>query len=217
MKEKIAAVNSAQLKQILSTPIYGTMAIAHVRNATVGTVTVENAHPFAGEDISGIQWILAHNGSILEKSPIDEFKESAAGETDSERILLYLIAEMNAAIAQKSVHIHSSQTLLTMHERAEVIEKMTVLLSRNNKLNLMISDGEYLYIHVNMKNTLFTYWRDGIRIFSTTPLNRFTHSWEPVPLQKLLVYQAGQLKYTGKNQSSEYISPMLLIDMNYAI
>ena len=44
-------------------PLKSRNIIAHVRKATIGEVSLENAHPFIRE-LWGRQWVFAHNGDL---------------------------------------------------------------------------------------------------------------------------------------------------------
>jgi glutamine amidotransferase len=126
------------------------------------------------------------------------------GNTDSERILLYIIDKINLATDEKG-------SSLNQEERINVIEKVINTLSHRNKLNLLIYDGENFYVHTNMKDTLY-YKNDNGTIFSTTPLDNGV--WNNVPMCTLQVYQEGKLIYTGKSHNNEYVLSTEFISEN---
>ena len=74
----------------------GTTMIDHVRHASHGSITPENAHPFAMDSR-----LFAHNGDIGDVAALDEQlsrfppdpRYTPAGETDSERFFALITAE----------------------------------------------------------------------------------------------------------------------------
>lgn len=194
--EETSAENSLLLPELLKDGISSKTVLAHIRKATVGGVNPKNCHPFIREDNMGRMWSLMHNGTIFSGLELIQYQEKQEGDTDSERILLYLVDRINDMAERKGCKLNS-------FERFKVVEQVIAVLSYRNKLNLVIYDGEQMYIHVNMKNTLFVKDVGSGIIFATVPLDET--GWEAVPLTTLFVYQDGTLKYRGKNHHNEYI------------
>ncbi len=195
-KEAISAVKSEWLNNELKNEIYVKNMIAHIRFATKGNEAIENTHPFIKEDKENRKWILAHNGTIFESPILEKYVFLQDGQTDSERILWEIIDRINAFHEKK-------MRRLTDQERFSVMDDLVYELSFHNKLNLLIWDGQYLYVHTNYKNSLF---RKKIKtgfVFATMPLDQ--DEWESVPFCQLLVYQEGKEVFRGKNRTSEYI------------
>ena len=168
------------------------LLMAHIRNATVGDVSIENCHPFCFRDHSGRQWVLMHNGTIFQSERLGKYQKQQRGTTDSERILLYLIDRLNQASAEGE---------LSFDQRREIVEDVVRELSPGNKLNLIISDGECLYVHINTRGNLHCK-DDGENILlSTKPLDGET--WTPVEINRLLVCRDGAVVYTGPAHSFE--------------
>ncbi len=203
-KEPIKALNSHYLKARLSEPIIAKTALAHIRLATIGNMDWKNCHPFTGMDDSGRRWTLIHNGTIFECDVMNRYVSIQRGETDSERILLYLIDCMNAGIQKKGQK-------LSAEERFKIVDDLVIEASPENKLNLLIYDEDLLYVHCNYQgslNRMFT--RDSV-FFSTEPLKH--GEWEPVPCTQLEAYRQGQLVYTGTNHGQNYIPDPKKMDM----
>ena len=76
-------------------------------------------------------------------------------------------------------------------------------MSRRNKLNLIITDGELLYVHVNMRGTLHSLSLPEGTLFSTLPLT--DDAWEDVPMTKLIAYENGVPVIEGQTHGNEYI------------
>ena len=96
-KEPVKATESELLGGILGERIEERALLAHIRFATVGTMEYANCHPFSGADDSGRVWTLVHNGTIFSGAVLNDYIGLQFGETDSERILLHLIARVNRA------------------------------------------------------------------------------------------------------------------------
>lgn len=100
-KQPQSAVTSNYLKQRLRAKIETDKMIAHIRLATRGTMDYENTHPFVMRDNYDRTWTLAHNGTIFESEVLEPFVATEDGDTDSERILCYIIDQVNAAQDEK--------------------------------------------------------------------------------------------------------------------
>ncbi len=195
-KEPVRADRSRYLKQRLSETVEGDTIMAHIRYATVGNVERSNCHPFVRRDISGRQWVLIHNGTIFDYPPCDKYIKTQKGETDSERILLYLMDRIAEQTKIKGAPLDKD-------ERFELLENVVVSMSDKNKLNLIIFDGELLYCHTNQKDTLYS-CDDGEKAFlSTHPLSE--GHWEKAPFLKLFAYKNGRTVMEGYKKSKEYI------------
>ena len=199
-KEALKANSSHYLKQRLEHPIVIDNAIAHIRLATVGNMTYENCHPFVKHDNMGRCWTLAHNGTIFDYPKLDIYKSRQEGQTDSERILFYIIDNINAA--QDLL-----QRQLNFEERFDVVDNLVESISHGNKVNLIFWDCEAMYVHCNYANTLYVNnLDDDTKIFSTTMLDD-AETWQPVEFLRLLAYKDGKLIARGKNATSEYTNP----------
>ena len=205
-KENIRADWSSHLKSLLSGNIEAKDAIAHIRLATIGYDKMENTHPFKGYDLSANEWIFAHNGTIFESEALTKYTYEQDGDTDSERIFLYMLDCLNTAIRKK-------QGALTSDERFEVLDRIVCSLSPENKLNLLIFDGEMLYVHTNFKASLFMMQTDLQLLFSTKPLS--SGNWKEIPFTQLLSFKEGQLMRKGTRHGNEYIPDQCSINALY--
>lgn len=204
--EPVCAAQSKILPDLIKPKMWGNTVLAHIRKATIGNIKIENCHPFIMKDISGRTWSLMHNGTIFEGIQLIGYEGAQVGDTDSERILMYIIDKINEAAYAKKSELNS-------YERFKIVENVIGELSYRNKLNLIIFDGSQLYVHVNMRETLFYTQQDGSVIISTQPLE--DEGWKHVPMTTLLVYQDGELKFKGKNHYNEYHSSLNEICSEY--
>ena len=194
LKEPVSAEQSTYLSDIIDHIPPQKAALAHIRFATVGTVNERNCHPFTGMDISGREWTLIHNGTIFNGRHNHRYSALQSGDTDSERFFLSLLDNMNE---------HIARSVPNERERFEIVNKFIVENAPRNKLNLMIYDGELLYVHKNLKNTLcFKRLEDGI-IFSTKPLDDGV--WIPFPIAQVIAYKHGHEVHRGDRHKGTFV------------
>jgi glutamine amidotransferase len=194
-KEPISALESVYLQHRLTDTIEEKILLAHIRKASVGVLEYRNTHPFSLRDNSGRNWTLTHNGTIFESEELAEYESLQNGSSDSERILYYLVDRINSA--QRSL-----QRPLTAKERFKIADEVIHVITPNNKVNLMIYDGELFYIHTNHRETLYRSEQNEALIVATKPLN--DEKWDEVSPNTLLAYSEGKLKFTGEKHNNEY-------------
>ena len=205
-KEAVQASESHYLRERLRQHLEGTAALAHIRYATIGSVKHANCHPFMGKDRSGRWWTLVHNGTIFDYAPMDHYTRVQTGSTDSERILLYLIDIMNAAAEEKG-------RILTARERFELLDSVFALMSRSNKLNLILYDGKLLYVHSNSPDSLFVRQGEKQVTFSTQPLTK--GRWKPAPFTQLAAWRKGEKAFEGAVHGNVYVPDEKAISLLY--
>ena len=196
-KEPVKATCSQYLKDILSNPVVGKNVFAHIRLATVGEIISPNCHPFIEMDGNNRSWMLIHNGTIFDYPILEKYKDKENGDTDSERILLYIIDKVNEFEEAKNAPS-------TIKERFNLLTEIVNDLSRSNKLNLMIYDGEVTYIHSNMKESLYYLKNENEFLVATTPLDN-NENWLQVELNKLFVLDDGNILYESSEHDNEFI------------
>jgi glutamine amidotransferase len=141
--------------------------------------------------------MLIHNGTIFDCPELDKYKEFGNGDTDSERILLYIIDKVNEFESTKG-------GLSTIKERFNLLTEIVSDLSENNKLNLMIYDGDLTYIHSNMNESLYYLKNDEGFLVATTPLTE-DEGWLPVELNKLFGLIDGNIIFESDEHDNEFI------------
>lgn len=195
-KEPIKATESEYLKNKLTRPVKVKNAFAHIRYATMGYIDRKNCHPYTKKDNGGRIWTLIHNGTIFNYKPLNKYVKTQIGETDSERILLHIIDKVNANEKIKGNSLNEKELF-------ELLDSIISKMSLNNKLNLMIYNGEYMYVHTNLKNSLSYLKKDNNIMFSTSPLT--DENWKEVPFTQLLAYKEGELAFEGTNHHNAYV------------
>ena len=197
-----SAVESAALKDMIESLPPQNSLIGHIRFATVGALEKANCHPFVREDITGREWILAHNGTIFNGMTLLKYTYLQQGSTDSERILMYFVDKINEKIRQKGETLNGQ-------ERFEVIDSALADITKRNKVNLILYDTEQFYVHSNMRGTLYYKKDNGAYTFATVPLD--AKGWRPMPLCTLQGYKNGRRLYKGNNHNNIYVESISLI------
>ncbi len=195
-KQPVKAEESSELKELLSQELFVEHAFAHIRLATMGYKDSFNCHPFNRIDNSGRSWTLIHNGTIFKSEKLDKYIPSQVGETDSERILLHIINEIN--FQQDEL-----ERSLNTEECFNILNDIITDLSEGNKLNIMVYNGDILFIHANYKNSLYYIEKDDSIFVSTTPLT--DEKWKQIPINTLTGIKNGKIIYKGKTHENEYV------------
>ena len=192
-KEPVRAADSRYLKNRLTCKVITSRCMAHIRKATIGDVSYVNTHPFAVKDSSGRKWVFAHNGTIFESDVLNKYIYVQQGSTDSERLLYYIadrVNELNKRGADDKA-------------RFELISNIVRDITPGNKMNFLLYDGEYFYVHKNEPGTMYRLIRPGIAVFSTHPLD--DQKWEEFPQDQLIVYKNGRAVYEAEPHGNTYI------------
>ena len=103
------------------------------------------------------------------------------------------------------------------NERIRLVDSLIRRIVPGNKVNLMLYDGDYFYVHKNEAGTLYKSERTGSIVFSTHPLT--PEGWEEVPQNQLHVYKDGELIFEGEKHEHTYVhddDKMKLLYLEYA-
>lgn len=183
IKEALCSAKSQTIQEIILETLPQTNLLAHIRLATIGSVKIENCHPYKQTDYTGRCWTLIHNGTIYSGRQLMKYLYTQTGDTDSERISLALLDEVNKKKPR------------TAQQRFDIVDDFVISLSKRNKLNLIIYDGELLYVHQNMRDTLYYKSENNSIVFSTKPLDN--DDWKPYPMTQLYAFRAGKKVFEG--------------------
>jgi len=118
--------------------------IAHIRKATVGSVALQNTHPFQRE-MWGRYWTFAHNGTLegiasLAARPSQRF--APVGTTDSE---IAFCGILDALWQRFSASPAADDALLdAVAEQARVYRRL-------GDFNFLLSNGEALFAHCSTR------------------------------------------------------------------
>ena len=92
----------------------------------------------------------------------------------------------------------------TIKERFNLLKGIVEDLSKNNKLNLMIYDGDLTYIHSNMKDSLYYLKSDEGFLVASTPLDD-DENWKVVELNKLFGLIDGEIIFESEEHENEFV------------
>ena len=194
-REPVPAYESDYIPRMLAHPVAARRLEAHIRFSTAGRLCEENCHPFRGEDISGRDWTLIHNGILFNEELLASYDLKEAGDTDSERAMLFLLDVLDEAALRSFGVLDFSTTFSALSGAIGQISNL-------NRLNLILDDGTYPYVHTNTsEDTLhFRQLADDAIVISTQPLGgeKERALWHPVPRNRLIAYRDGRIVRTSK-------------------
>lgn len=163
------------------------LALCHIRFKTHGLVKTENCHPFSKYDVRGNKWTLIHNGYIEDNDVTTALSSLQLGETDSERILMYLVEHINYLYEHAWIFNEDDLCKYMYKQLSSAIDKLSTL----GKVNLIFTDSftNNMYVYMNYPNTLFYLKTQCGYHVSTTKLS--DEHWVPVMPYKLHVLNNG--------------------------
>jgi predicted glutamine amidotransferase len=130
--------------------IHSHVAIAHVRDASVGPRRADNNHPFRMR-----QWLFAHAGLVegfsaiqprlLESMP-DFLRRNIRGDTDSEHVFHVFLSFLHDAGQLDSIDVSDQSVLAALRSTITLIDRLVseVGAPRSN-LDLVLTNGRQLY------------------------------------------------------------------------
>ena len=194
-REPVPAYESDYIPRMLAHPVAARRLEAHIRFSTAGRLCEENCHPFRGEDISGRDWTLIHNGILFNEELLASYDLKEAGDTDSERAMLFLLDVLDEAALRSFGVLDFSTTFSALSGAIGQISNL-------NRLNLILDDGTYTYVHTNTSEDTLHFRQlaaDAI-VISTQPLGgeKERALWHPVPRNRLITYRDGRIVRTSK-------------------
>lgn len=162
------------------------LVVAHVRDASVGRVALENAHPF----VAG-PWVFAHNGTVarfrrsravreaLERGIAPRLRARIRGDTDSERCFLLFLTRLAAHSRRGPPGLEAVRDAL-----AEVVQVVSGVADRGDArstLNFLVSDGRLLAAcrHLKPLHVAPSAGSGHILALASEPIGRT--GWEEVP------------------------------------
>ena len=134
-----SARDSPVAEMVRRYPIRSCNVIAHIRKATVGTVALENTHPFMRE-MWGRYWTFAHNGTLqgFVAPERNDRRYRPVGTTDSEAAFCHMLETLRSTFPggpPDDGALHAAVAALARRLRAF------------GPFNFLLSDGERLFTH----------------------------------------------------------------------
>ena len=162
------AWNNQNLRSIAPL-VKSTCFMAHVRAATVGSLSETNCHPFGYKGL-----LMMHNGDapefpklkrVIRRELTDEMYNWIQGQTDTEHLFALFLDELNQRLAAASISADlMSEALQAMVRRLEKM-KLELGISENAYLNMVVTDGERTvgmrYISDPQDEALSLYYSEG--------------------------------------------------------
>ncbi len=138
--DKESAATSPLAHMLRSFPIKSHNVIAHVRKATMGAITLENAHPFVRE-LWGRYWVFAHNGDLKDYAPTLHGHFRPVGDTDSERAFCWLMQEI----------VKSHAGVPSVAELSLTLQELVPQIAAHGTFNFLLSNGQALWAHASTR------------------------------------------------------------------
>lgn len=139
-REAAAAADSSLVRYLESEGPAAGVAIAHIRHATRGDVSLANTQPFV-RTLGGRKHVFAHNGDlpgIFQNEAFDSGGFRPVGHTDSEHAFGALLSQLSPLWALGSP---------TLDDRRSVLAAFAADLRTLGPANFIYSDGEALFAH----------------------------------------------------------------------
>jgi len=139
VERRTACAASDQRFSSIATELVGQMLLAHVRQRTVGAVSLSNTHPFQRN-----RWLFAHNGTIndmafLRARTSAERLREREGDTDSELLFAHLLTRLDAAgLTDEPADERTDGVVATVVR--ELSERTAV-----GSFNFLLANGDVLY------------------------------------------------------------------------
>ena len=121
-------------------------------------------------------------------------------------VSVILIDVINAGMEEKGRR-------LIGQERFALLDSVFSLMAIGNKLNVILYDGEYLYVHANAEKSLYYRQEKETVTFSTRPLSR--GRWKEAPFTQLTAWHRGQLSFEGTAHGRVYVQDDEAVNLLY--
>ncbi|WP_372659198.1 class II glutamine amidotransferase [Hydrogenophaga sp.] len=138
--DHLSAAESPIAEFLQKYPLKSRNIIAHVRKATYGEVSLQNAHPFTRE-LWGRHWVFAHNGDLHGYQPTLHSHFHPVGSTDSEQAFCWLMQEL----------AKSHAGLPSVEELTLTLRELVPQISSFGTFNFLLSNGDALWAHCSTK------------------------------------------------------------------
>jgi predicted glutamine amidotransferase len=166
--------------------VYSRTVVAHIRMATIGSVALENTHPF-----SYGPWIFAHNGTLTAFATLEDRLVSETGprlqtfrrgSTDSEQIFFWLLSRLERAGIAPETPCSGSDLATLKSVVAVGIDQLArwcaeASADKPARLNVILTDGVFL-VATLWNQTLYWVGRRGIHDCEICGIPHVRHAQE---------------------------------------
>lgn len=173
--------------------------LAHLRMASHGNVTKQNAHPFLKEH-QGRHLAFAHNGTVSAVKAW-QINQPCIGETDSEHAFQWLLDRLPACDADEfplALQREGDKIREMGRFNAMLTDGKTIWVYVDDAIFILKRRGYYRHAKVNLRNAGVTIGLDNYKspdecavLVSSEPLS--DESWRKVPQGTVLVLRHGRL------------------------
>ncbi len=136
------SIESRIAQLIAEYPIKSCIVISHIRQANVGSVCLENTHPFDRE-LWGKKWCYAHNGQLdpeLFSWPLVHYRP--VGSTDSEYAFCWLLDQIRLRYPEQPENY--KELIEFIHQCCEKLRALGVF-------NMLLSESTHLFTYCTTK------------------------------------------------------------------
>lgn len=140
-REPLAASDSALVDFLQTHRPSTTMAVSHIRHATVGAIELPNTQPFARE-LAGRMHVFAHNGTLPGIQEAEQFRlgrYKPVGSTDSEYAFCVLLDRLCC--------LWEAHAPPTLEARLTLINAFASELRLLGPANFLYADSDILFAH----------------------------------------------------------------------
>ncbi|MGM0443297.1 MAG: class II glutamine amidotransferase [Fibrobacterota bacterium] len=189
-------------------PIKADVALGHIRQANIGSVSLVNTHPFTRE-WNGRYWSCAHNGQFRGSKSLQQPYYRPVGTTDSEAAFCWILNSLRlTAGSPRGKKLYATVTRLCRE------------LDSRGIFNMMLTDGKKLFTycstslyHITRRSpfgaaqlidrdmtvdfSTETTENDIVSLIATQPLTD-NEEWTALEKQEMIVWEDGEIIWRSR-------------------
>jgi glutamine amidotransferase len=128
--------------------IRASVVVAHVRDASMGPVTIQNSHPFRHG-----RWLFAHNGTMagfpavrrqIRAAIPGDLRSRIRGQTDSEHAFYLLLGNLRTITGNISAPCPPDAVCQAMSQSIRFLQPLCRQANEPSHFNFVLTDGEML-------------------------------------------------------------------------
>jgi len=139
------------------------LAVLHARRASIGSLSLENTHPFQHS-----KWVFCHNGTINSPDKLELLPQFVPkGQTDSERLFYFILSSMKEG--------HEMQSVDERISKIAGYRAVNFILASPDKAFVSIKfsqEPEYFTMQIGRKR--------GLLVFASEQVDSLRLQWAPM-------------------------------------